>query len=208
MEYLDRKMDGNYSDVSRLFIYYNERKIEGTVNEDSGAYIRDGIKTLAKEGVCSEDLWPYIIGKFARKPGPECYEAALSNRVSLYQKLSGTDDMLACLADGYPVVFGIPIYESFESAEVERTGIVPIPAQDEIMLGGHALCAVGYDMDKKWFIVRNSWGENWGDKGYCYIPFEYMKQGSDFWTIRKYGEVEPTKRCFVKRWFFNKLAFA
>jgi C1A family cysteine protease len=203
MEYLDRKMDGVHSDVSRLFIYYNERKIEGTVNEDSGAYIRDGIKTLAKEGACSEELWPYSIARFKDRPGADCYSDGLTRRISTYQRLSGIDDMFACLADGYPVVFGIPIYESFEMDDI---GIIPVPEQNEIMLGGHAMCAVGYDRDKKWFIVRNSWGVDFGDKGYCYIPFDYMKQAEDRWTIRKLkeeGDEEGNSNggngCFVKR---------
>ena len=186
VELLDRKIDGEYSDVSRLFIYYNERLLEGTVNEDSGAFIRDGIKTLAKQGVCAESLWDYDINKFTDKPIDECYKDALDRRIVSYKRLSGVSDMLSCLADGYPIVFGIGIYESFETKEVAKTGIVPMPEADETMIGGHAVLSCGYDMAKKWFIVRNSWGESWGDKGYFYLPFEYVKKlGSDFWTIRK-----------------------
>jgi len=186
VELLDRKIDGEYSDVSRLFIYYNERKIEGAINEDSGAFIRDGIKTLAKDGVCSEKLLPYNISQFAKQPSNECYLDALCRRISLYARLSGVADMLVCLADGYPVVFGIAVYESFETDEVAKTGVVPMPESDEVMLGGHAVLAVGYDMTEKRFIVRNSWGEGWGQKGYFTLPFKYVeKLGSDFWTIRK-----------------------
>ncbi|MFA6357349.1 MAG: C1 family peptidase [Candidatus Omnitrophota bacterium] len=186
VELLDRKIDGEYIDVSRLFIYYNERAIEGTVNEDSGAYIRNGIKSLDRWGVCSEKLLPYDISQFTKKPNNECYIDAIYKRISIYARLSGVADMLACLADGYPVVFGIGVYESFETPEVAKTGIVPMPADNEVLLGGHAVLAVGYDMAEKVFIVRNSWGEGWGQKGYFTLPFKYVeKLGSDFWTIRK-----------------------
>lgn len=186
VELLDKKIDGEYTDVSRLFIYYMERRIEGTINEDSGAYIRNGIKVLDKYGVCREQLFPYDIAQFTKEPHNDCYNEALSRRISIYARLSGVADMLACLADGYPVVFGIGVYESFETAEVAKTGIVPMPGINEVMLGGHAVLAVGYDMTERRFIVRNSWGEGWGQKGYFTLPFEYVKKlGSDFWTIRK-----------------------
>ena len=186
VELLDRKGDGIYRDVSRLFIYYNEREIEGTINEDSGAYIRSGIKSLKKWGVCDEKLFPYDISRFKEKPSRECYADALGRQISLYQRLSGVSDILYCLADGYPVVFGIAIYESFETMRVAASGVVPMPGKDEVMLGGHAVLAVGYDIDERRFIVRNSWGEGWGDKGNFTLPFEYVeKLGSDFWTIKK-----------------------
>lgn len=186
MEFLDRKLDDVYSDVSRLFIYYNERALEGTIDQDSGAYIRDGIKTLAKQGVCLESSWPYKIEDFTRKPDKECYQQALSRRIAVYGRLSGVADILACLADGFSVVFGISIYESFETNEVSKTGIVPIPGKDEILLGGHAIMGVGFNRKDKTVLCRNSWGKGWGMEGYFTLPFEYVeKLGSDFWTIRK-----------------------
>jgi C1A family cysteine protease len=206
IELLDVK-DGNaYTDVSRLFLYYNERALEGTVDYDSGAYIRDGIKTLSKDGICEEKLYPYDISKFRDKPSAIAYAEAMNRRISLYERLNGINDILVCLADGFPVVFGISIYESFESEEVERTGIVPIPGRTEKLLGGHAMMICGYDKDKKWFIVRNSWGEGWGEKGFCYIPFDYMEQAEDTWVIKKTkeeGDEEGNSNggngCFVKR---------
>jgi C1A family cysteine protease len=98
--------------------------------------------------------------------------------------------MLLCLAEGYPFVFGIMIYKSFETAKVAKTGIVEMPSLMERWfggcLGGHAVCAVGYNRITKRFLVRNSWGSNWGQEGYFTIPFSYLeKYGSDFWTIRK-----------------------
>jgi C1A family cysteine protease len=172
---------------SRLFIYYNERLIEGTVKSDSGAMIRDGIKTVAKQGVCSEELWKYDIAEFAVKPPQRCYRAALDNRVLSYQRVPQTlISVKGCLAHGYPVVFGFQVYESFESKQVAETGVVPLPATSEELLGGHAVLAVGYDDASTRFLVRNSWGPAWGQGGYCTMPYPYLTErslSSDFWAI-------------------------
>ena len=171
---------------SRLFIYYNERVMEDTVDEDAGAMIRDGLKTVAKEGVCPETDWPYIISKFTKKPPTAAYTHALAHQVTSYSSIDcDILQMKTCLADGYPFVFGFLVFENFESAEVAKTGIMSMPIGRQ--MGGHAVMCVGYDDTKKVFIIRNSWGSNWGDKGYFYMPYEFMTRSdlcSDFWTIR------------------------
>jgi len=181
---------------SRLFIYYNERVIINTVNEDSGAMIRDGIKTVAKQGVCPETDWPYIVTQFTKKPPKPLYKEALNHQALSYHRLShNLNQMKGCLASGYPFVFGFSVYESFESETVAKTGRVPLPKPGESMLGGHAVLAVGYDDAKKSFIVRNSWGPTWGQKGYCLMPYPYLTTpdlADDFWTIRLV-EVEEQK---------------
>lgn len=173
---------------SRLFIYYNERVIEGTVDSDSGAQIRDGIKTVAAQGVCPEDMWPYNIANFTEKPPANCYEVALQHRAVSYSRLARNLTLMkGCLASGYPFTFGFTVYESFESPEVAQTGVVPMPASGEKVLGGHAVDAVGYDDSSQRFIVRNSWGTGWGMNGYFTMPYAYLTQrglSSDFWTIR------------------------
>jgi C1A family cysteine protease len=175
-----------YKDVSRLFIYYNERAIEGKVDFDSGAMLRDGIKALAKFGVCPEVSWPYDITKFTRKPSAACYKQGLKDRITSYHRLQTLDEMLNCLADGFPFVFGFAVYESFETLKVAKTGIAPMPKKTETMLGGHAVMAAGYDQKQKRLIVRNSWGPEWGQAGYFTLPYAYVESlADDFWTIRQ-----------------------
>jgi C1A family cysteine protease len=186
LEFLELKTGVPYFEASRLFIYYNERVLGHTVAYDSGATLRDGIKAVARAGYCTETDWAYDITKFKNRPTLKCYIKALKNRITSYYSMTSQNELLNCLASGYPFVFGISVYESFESQMVARTGRVPIPGTNEKNLGGHAVMAVGYDLNKKVFIVRNSWGDLWGDKGYFYLPFEYMdKLASDHWTIRK-----------------------
>jgi C1A family cysteine protease len=173
---------------ARLFIYYNERVIEGTVDSDSGAQIRDGIKSVAKQGACPENEWPYDIAKFAVKPPHKCYQDARKDKAVRYTRVShNLNQMKGCLASGYPFVFGFTVYESFESQEVAKTGHAPLPHSGEQVLGGHAVLAVGYDDGHQWFIVRNSWGTGWGMQGYFTLPYAYLTNSNlsdDFWTIR------------------------
>ena len=188
VEFLELKDGVKFKDASRLFIYYNERLLIGTVNEDSGAYIRDGIKTLVKQGVCAETSWPYDISKFTKEPLQKCYEEALDHQIISYYRIGTLNQMKACLASGFPFVFGFSVYESFESEKVAKTGEVKMPKIWERCLGGHAVMAIGYNDNLKRFIVRNSWGEDWGMKGYFTIPYSYLSSRSlsdDFWTIRK-----------------------
>ena len=188
IEFDQRKQGTKEFTPSRLFIYYNERVIEGTVDHDAGAQIRDGIKAVAKVGAPPETDWPYDIAKFAQRPPPLAYSDAKQDLVSSYSRVvQDATQMRGCLAEGYPFVFGFTVYQSFESASVAQTGIVPMPGTGEAVLGGHCVVAVGYDDTKRQFIVRNSWGTGWGLNGYCLMPYEYLinpRLASDFWTIR------------------------
>jgi len=173
---------------SRLFIYYNERDMEDTIASDSGAQIRDGIKSVAKLGDCPETDWPYDISKFATKPPAQCYTKAAKYKTVLYQRVSQSlNQMKGCLASGFPFVFGFSVYDSFESAAVARSGVVPMPGATEKQIGGHAVLAVGYDDKEQRFLVRNSWGPKWGIGGYFTMPYAYMTDSNladDLWTIR------------------------
>ena len=173
---------------ARLFIYYNERAMEETVNVDSGAQIRDGIKSVVNQGACSEKTWPYQITNFTVKPPAPAYTEALKYQVTSYSRLTQTLTQLkGCLASGYPFVFGFTVYESFESPDVAKSGVMPMPAASEKVMGGHAVVAAGYDDASQRFIIRNSWGSNWGQKGYFTMPYAYITESNladDLWTIR------------------------
>lgn len=172
---------------SRLFIYYNTRVLEGTVNYDDGATMRDTLKTMVSLGVCPESMWPYN-RCFKKKPTDYCYSEALNNQVLEYLSVQPVlYDVKQCLAVGFPVAFGIALYQSFMNDNVTQTGIVPMPDLiNESAIGGHAIVAVGYDDSKNCLIMRNSWGTSWGDKGYFYLPYAYITPSlaADFWTIR------------------------
>jgi len=186
---------------SRLFIYYNERNIEGTVPVDAGAFIRDGIKSVASLGDCPESEWTYDatpadpttnlfppLAKAAERPNDQCYADAVIHKALSYQVVDqNLADMKGCLSSGYPFIFGFTVYPSFESPDVASSGIVPMPGADENSIGGHAVLAVGYDDSQNMFIVRNSWGPGWGKAGYFYMPYAYLLDdnlANDFWTIR------------------------
>lgn len=189
----DRKKQGLQPDFtpSRLFIYWCERSIEHTLNSDSGAQIRDGIKSVAKWGVPPEPEWSYDLAKFMVRPPEKCWVDAKLDRAVSYQRVQqNLTQMQACLASGNPFIAGIAVYESFESDQVAQTGMVPMPNHDEQLLGGHAILICGYNMAKKVFTFRNSWGDGWADKGYGYLPFGYLLDkglSDDFWTIKLVG---------------------
>lgn len=187
LDYERFKQGEPFISPSRLFVYYNERKAEGTISSDSGATIRESVKAVKSYGAPRELDWPYDITKFQDKPTKQCYAEAVGFEDLAYQRVTRSmSDMQAVLAGFQPFVAGISVYESFESLEASKTGRIPIPAKNEKLLGGHAILVVGYK-DGEW-ICRNSWGTLWGDKGYFYFPYEYLsdsKLSSDFWTLTK-----------------------
>jgi C1A family cysteine protease len=175
-------------DISRLFIYYYERMFIGTVNYDSGAYIRDGIKACYTYGAPTENLWPYNISKFRTAPVKEALADAAKRKVTSYQRAADFNQVIDAITSGYPVTIGFSVYSSFDSPTVARTGIMPYPdIKKEKLLGGHAVLLVGYNKNNNTFIARNSWGTNWGDRGYFYMPFQVIQNtsmSSDFWVIK------------------------
>jgi C1A family cysteine protease len=182
VSYLDPKFTG-----SILFLYYNERVMINMVNIDSGAYIRDGVTSLTKMGICPESDWPYIISKFKIKPPQICYKKAMDHQVLSSRNIRNNSiDMTNALNAGNPFVVGILVYNSFMTSNVAKTGMVPMPKKGESILGGHAVMVCGYDNNKKLWICRNSWGTNWGDKGYFYLPYNYLldpRLATDIWCL-------------------------
>lgn len=182
---------------SRLFIYYNERLAEGTINVDSGAEIRTGIKSVNKIGFCDEKLWPYNVDDFKKKPVSTAYKNASLYKSLEYYRLDNTkiNDLKACLFSGYPFVLGFTVYSSIEEAESNK-GIIPMPKTNDSVDGGHAVVCCGYNDEKKLFEIHNSWGTKCGDKGYYYIPYDYLTTtdlSDDFWTIRSIKETDNIK---------------
>lgn len=172
---------------SRLFMYYNGRAMEGTVDEDSGCMIRDVVKSVAKKGVCPEEEWPYDIAKFKDKPPSKCYKHGLGHQALLYSRVAQIGyHIQTCLFQGFPVVYGFSVYESFETQEVARTGRVPMPSSHDAFMGGHANLLVGYNNITRLYKSQNSYGLGHGDKGFLYLPFEYVEDpglARDFWKI-------------------------
>lgn len=198
VEYVRKKQaDPILFSPARLFIYYNERRLEGTTKDDAGAFIRDGFKAISQWGVPDEQLWPYSdntvkvgrkIPPFMRKPPSSVYKSAHTDLAISYEAVPQyRNTIMAALAQDFPVVIGFSVYESFESPQMARDGKMPMPALTEKMLGGHAVLVVGYDAVEGHWIVRNSWGSGWGDGGYFYMPIPYLESSnlsSDFWTLR------------------------
>jgi C1A family cysteine protease len=191
--YLDQHFPDSdpYPEVqrSRLQLYYNARKLEDNVANDDGCMIRDAFKGLNTLGVAPESAWPYEPNRFSIEP-PETVTRA-NEKLLYYKRVArGVQSIKLALAAGYPVVVGLTLYDSFEGDQATNTGLVPMPnKRKEQELGGHAVLIVGYDDAKNYFVVRNSWGVSWGDHGYFYLPYEYIKSSymaSDFWTATRF----------------------
>lgn len=180
-----QEYSANFERVSRLFIYWNERAVEGNPQVDAGCTtLLDGCTALIVKGACREATWAYDEANLLKCPTHASYAEAYQHKVKAFYRINDLNGMRQCLAQGFPFTCGIPVYDSFMSAEVGMTGQVPLPSFTERLLGGHALLVVGYD-GADHFIVRNSWGAGWGDKGYCYLPYSYLTMyGSDFFTLR------------------------
>src|SRR3954447_25924634 len=176
LDYMRRKQGEPFITPSRLFIYYNERVIEKSVSSDSGAMGRDGIKSLKNMGVCPESEWKYDISKFATIPPLRCYTDAVKYESLSYKRVDHTKlvNIQTALAQGLPISFGFTVYESFEGNAIAKTGVMPMPARGEAVLGGHETLIVGYDDSKQMVEVRNSWGSSWGDAGYFWMPYQYV----------------------------------
>ena len=186
---------------SRLFIYYNERALEGSVPYDAGASLRDGIKTIAKQGVCPEKMWPYddtpaqwdggpwpAGAKPTQKPGKASYTTAQDFQAIQYQKVTQSLSQLkGCLAQGFPFVFGFTVYDSLYDQKGQPRKVIPLPSSSDQVLGGHAVVGVGYDDAAQQFAIRNSWGAGNQDKGYFYMSYAYVTEhdlARDFWVVR------------------------
>ncbi|HZD11964.1 MAG TPA: C1 family peptidase, partial [Candidatus Binatus sp.] len=173
---------------SRLFIYYNTRQLEGKTDRDTGSKTRDAIKSIGRQGDCPENLWPYRITKFSEKPPRECYRLAFKHKALVYERLQQElSQFRTCLANGHPFTVGLQLFKGFEGHHMRRTGRGRFPRQGEKRAGWHAVLVVGYDQRDRRFMLRNSWGRDWGMHGYFTLPYAYLLDSDlskDFWTIR------------------------
>ena len=190
IEYLEKRVHGREERVSRLFLYWNERDLEGKSKEDHGACLDDGIRALHKDGICLEKVWPYDIKKVFHRPADHAYDEAESHTIDEAHRVKiDLHDMRHCLAEGYPFVFGLTLAKTFD--KTGHDGKVRLPDHD--LQGGHAMLCVGYSDKDEVFVVRNSWGPKWGEKGYCYIPYAYLANpefAHDLWTVRKAHDLD------------------
>ncbi len=200
---------------SRLFLYYNARSIEGTVDSDSGSSVADGINSANEFGVCPEVihdgstpdwLWTYDDGqtKFKEKPPAQCYKDAILHKAIKSEIINlDRNTVLNALAAGKAFAFGFTVHQSFESSQMAADGIMHAPGGldwlTDPVLGGHCTVVVGYMLNHPmghqgvtdWAIVRNSWSANWGDKGHFYMPLDQVlcnaQQASDAHAIDLVG---------------------
>lgn len=212
-EYLLNDFGDAYTPLSPLFLYYKEREMEGTINDDAGAFIRDGMQILQQIGVCTEVDDPYDITKFTQAPSQQAIIDASKFKIVEYHRVDDFAHMQQALAEGLPVVIGIEVYQSFESFDAAISGMIPVPKPGEQLLGGHCMLVVGYKLfsdGKLYAKVRNSWGNNWGQHGYGWIPKDFFDAGhvNDLWTgTSRYTEnmltFDQAIQAFVSKQVFD-----
>ena len=197
-------LEGGYYcfNTSRLFLYYNTRRYyKGDITKDTGASLRNTVKSLKQYGVSKEVFWPYNPAKFAQMPPAYSYDSGKGNNLCRYECLTqDIDQFRACLKDNCPFVFGFKVYRSFHSIG-ENGYVMPMPTHGELLNqpeGRHAVVAVGYDDRSQCIIGLNSWGAGWGEGGYFYMPYAFVKNAdmcSDFWRISfacQWGKPPPS----------------
>lgn len=183
------------TDLSRLFVYFNARSLAGNQMRDVGSLIHHGMAAVLAYGACEERLWPFEMATVIAQPSANCYQNAMQYEAVQYARTPRGAPALTALAQGLPVVFGMCAPSIFYEAAAQ-TGAMPRPDQVHPQVqppSGHAMVIVGYDLSDKTYLVRNSWGTQWADRGYCRIPFETMDtwaRAEEFWTI---GAIEQTE---------------
>jgi C1A family cysteine protease len=187
-----KQYPSDFTDLSKLFLYYNTRKIESTVALDLGVFqLRNAFRSIKCWGLCAESIWPYDISKFDSRPSDDSYQEALGRNLESYTRLFSVQDILENINAERPVVLGLEIFTNFGLLDALNP-VVPVPSETDWSLGGHAMTALGYSLDRRQFYVKNSYGDTWGAAGYCSIPFEYIeKYGFEHWTFEISPQLAP-----------------
>jgi C1A family cysteine protease len=188
LEWANKKEGAGDIDLSRLWLYLQARLIGGfSAAIDSGCYIRDGMKAAAQLGCCLEETWPYVPANFSVMPPSGAATEAADHQALWYYRCDTLEALKACIGvDGCPVVIGFSVPETIYSPESTRTGVVAFPGPTTKIIGGHAVIVVAYNDNTRLVKFQNSWGADWGDGGYGYLPYAFFEGGlcDDFWTIR------------------------
>lgn len=180
--YEHKRLRKEVKETSRLFVYYNTRLMEGTVDSDSGASIRDTIQSMNQFGGCLDRYWKYDVTKYRVTPPKIAYKNGLVHTALKYARVGRGQEMITLLAGGQVFGCGITVYESFEN---DSTGNIVMPGKKESVLGGHAIVICGYQAGRGW-LFRNSWGVGWGNMGYGWLPEAYLLDdglSDDFWAV-------------------------
>ncbi len=194
LEYHQRRGGQSMTDLSRLFVYYNARKLADKENEDAGTYIHHAMAAVLAFGACPESMWPYQKAMWPTKPVQACYEAAMEFEAISYARTPLGPACKSVLCAGLPVVFGAAIPAQMIQMEAGLSGrIKPRNGDWPAPGGGHAMLIVGFDDREAAWLVRNSWGTDWGDGGYAWIPYSVMERygiPSQYWVI---GDIEANQ---------------
>jgi hypothetical protein len=188
-EWIARKYEKTSPILSPQCLYAEELLASGSFPNDDGAMPRTGCQALAAKGCCEASLYPYVEGEIT-VPTPEQAQNALNYRTGAYHRIGSLADFLSCTADPtpWPVMVGFMVYDSFMSQQVSDTGIMPMPQPGEQRQGGHEVLCLGYDLPKQLALIQNSWGEDWGQKGYFWMPFEVIASpDTDLWMVHTGG---------------------
>lgn len=196
---MNLKVPKYHGELSRLFVYYNERDLEGSVAKDQGATLRSGIKTLKTNGVCLENYWPYLDSLWDKKPNEDAYRDAQKRTISTYERIQTLDEMRICLARHQPFVFGIPIFEDTQPTPRNNWTFQDVGRR---LLGYHAMTCMGYDDLNSRFLVKNSWGTSWGHEGWCFVGYEFMRsEALDCWTFEIQLNEKTPEAVIVLPWW-------
>lgn len=165
-----------FTDLSRLFVYYNARDIENMLGQDEGVYeIRSALKGLKSHGVCKEQIWPYDISRVNEKPSIEAYQEAQHRSIVSYSAVSTLNEILDAINSNQPVVTGITIYSNFYLVDMNNS-VLSLPKSSDQKIGGHAVTLLGYSLPLQQILAKNSFGQDWGQGGYFWLPFEYVRE--------------------------------